>query len=369
MTSVVNVVAALQKEFPDATEAECNRFVKACQNSGNLKKSKSDDQLKVEAEKMLENYLDWRSSLGMDRPTEEDSKDGGDDAKMWEGAVRRTMEILASMKASKDASRKLEDEMKQQQQSEKTIEEKKKSGNTGLVNYDIDSHNSEEDKAEAGAATATNENDAIDKDSIITNTNEEITSSSISDNKVQEEDEQQLIVRQIVFCHQKDGTPIVDKKGIKILCVLPAMIDKKLVPAETYGIALSFYFEQMFDRNSEEKVTVLLDVRSGTGWPNTLAFYMINYVRQLAKILQSHLPERLERMIIYPVPRAALGVWAAMKWAFHTSVMDKIVLCPGPAETGSPLPKEYLKDYVDDAILDFTEEQRISRFDLASDAD
>lgn len=361
MTAVV--VLALQKDFPEATEAECRRFVRACQNSGNPKRPKSDDQVKVEAEKMLEDYLDWRSSLGMDHPItmnensssgeDNDDKnndgvdDGVDDAAMWDNAVRRTLGVLASIEAAKDESKKMEDEMKEQQSAKKD-----ENGGTGLVNYDIDfsdSSNSEQYNAEPA-----NNNDTTDKGSI-TDTGEEITSGGSE--KVEQ-------IRQVVFCHRKDGTAITDRKGTKILCVLPAMIDKKQVPAETYGIALSFYFDQMFDRKSEEKVTVLLDVRSGQGWPNVLAIYMINYVRKLAKILQSHLPDRLEQMIVYPVPRAALGVWAAMKWAFHTNVMDKIVLCPGPADTDSPLPKPYLKDYVDDTILDFTEEQRTGRFDL-----
>jgi hypothetical protein len=345
---------ALQQEFPEATQAECRRFVRACRNNGSPKRPKSDDQVKAEAEKMLEDYLDWRSSLGLDHHAASDhathgsDRDKRDDGVMWDHAVRRTVDVLASMKAAKDASKKLEDEMKQQ-----LAKKDENGGGKALVNYDIDfsdSHNSDEDKAEAATKVG---GDLTDKGSITDS--EEI--------KAEEKLQEAKQIRQIVFRHQKDGTPITDMKGNKILCVLPAMIDKKTVPAETYGIALSFYFDHMFDRDSEEKVTVLLDVRSGRGWPNVLAIYMINYVRQLAKMLQCHLPERLERMVVFPVPRAALGVWAAMKWAFHTDVMDKIVLFPGPAETGSPLPKQYLQDYVEDAILDFVEEQRIGRFE------
>ena len=51
----------LRKDFPEATEAECRRFVEACRDG-----KRDDDAVKDAAETMIEDYLDWRSLYGLD---------------------------------------------------------------------------------------------------------------------------------------------------------------------------------------------------------------------------------------------------------------------------------------------------------------
>jgi len=72
--------------------------------------------------------------------------------------------------------------------------------------------------------------------------------------------------------------------------------------------------------------------------------------------------ERLGKLIIFPIPRAALSVFYAIRWAFNSHVTDRIVLIPGPAERNSPLPKEYLREYIDSDALDLAEEARLGNF-------
>ncbi|KAL3911104.1 MAG: hypothetical protein SGILL_007414, partial [Bacillariaceae sp.] len=132
--------------------------------------------------------------------------------------------------------------------------------------------------------------------------------------------------------------------------------------AEFYGMTLLYFLDSVLPRDSTEKMTVLLDVRPGEGWPNPLAVFMVNFVRKLAKMLQGKFPGRLEKLIVYPVPKAALSVFHAMQWVFHAELSERIVLVPGSAERKSPLPKKHLQKYVSEEILDFTEQARIDAF-------
>jgi hypothetical protein len=170
-------------------------------------------------------------------------------------------------------------------------------------------------------------------------------------------------LQQIIFLHKtEEGKPIMDKKGQTILHVLPALINRKQAMAETYGLALCLYLDRKLDRSSEEKMTVLLDVRAGEGWPNPLAVFMVGWIRKVTKILQSHYPERLETLILFPVPWAAMGVWGGIKRVFKYGIMDKVALVSGAAASSSPLPKEKLEELVDGEVLDVTEQYRTDHF-------
>ena len=79
-----------------------------------------------------------------------------------------------------------------------------------------------------------------------------------------------------------------------------------------------------------------------------------------------HSLERLQRLIIFPIPKAALNLYHAIKWVFHANVIDKIVLIPGPAEKNSPLPIDYLREYMDISIVEFMEKKRIERYIITS---
>lgn len=79
---------------------------------------------------------------------------------------------------------------------------------------------------------------------------------------------------------------------------------------------------------------------------------MVNFVRKVAALLQIYYPERLESLIVYPVPSYAIFVWGAIKRVFRLDILEKIVLVPGPAVLHSPLPKESLMKYVEEEFLD-----------------
>jgi hypothetical protein len=208
----------LKQQFPEATDAECRRFVSACRDQRNESSNKDDNyfekKVQNDAEKLLKRYLDWRNMYRMDYNDTSKVDDDHDDAALWNYAVQKAFEIH-----------------KEQQQ------------NPRSNHYPID---------------------------------------------------QFLFVHKYkVHGHDGDGLAIMDRYGYKILHVLPALIDKDNVSAEMYGMVLIFYLDQLFDRHSEEKMTVVLDVRPGSGWPNSPAVFMVNYVRRITRMLQGHFPGTL----------------------------------------------------------------------------
>ena len=139
---VSDVVKALKLEFPEATEAECERFTRACLGGG---KEKDDDDVKQEAEHMLENYLDWRSCYGLDYNRKENAEErsqeeGEDDAADWRYAIEKAIEVNAQMQKAKELEQKLADnDKKAAKKSGSIISKKGENGaniNVGPVNYD-----------------------------------------------------------------------------------------------------------------------------------------------------------------------------------------------------------------------------------------
>ena len=272
------VEEALKIDYPAATEAECKRFLAACQD-----RKKTDDALKKEASDLLENYLNWRSHHGLNDEEKVLSlaESLSNDSEDWQYAVKKAV-------GKQENANKL---------------------------------------SQGGS------------------------------------EEPATSLPQFIYLHTfEDGTPIKDRKGHKLLHVLPAMIDRKAATAEMYGLAIAIYLDRKFDRASDEKMTLLLDVRAGAGWPNPNAFMMITFVRKITKTLQGQYPGRCGSLILFPVPRAAMSIWGAIKKVFHSDIMDTIALVPGPASRDSPIPKEVLERFIDGDVLDLTESKRVDKF-------
>lgn len=339
-----DIEVALKADFPEATEAEVKRFLRSCQNGNN----KGEDEVKLEAEKLLEDYLDWRSCFGLDYKKEESDVTSSDaDADDWKFAIEKSLEAYASMRRAKELEAKLAQEEVRKAEAEKVP-----------VNYDVEFSDSQKSECgdtkgneAASATTGSTSNDACDLD------NKDDTANEMS------EDEKKKKLSQIIFQHiGKDGSPITDKGGSKILYVLPALINRKVAQADFYALALSFYLDRKFDRSSEEKMTVVIDVRAGDGWPNPMAVMMVKFAHTVMRQLQQRYPERLESLVVFPLPWAAMGVWSAIKRVFRLDILDKITLVSGPAETTSPLPKEKIEGLIDPDILDAMEQLRIDYF-------
>lgn len=166
---------------------------------------------------------------------------------------------------------------------------------------------------------------------------------------------------QVIFYHRSDdGKTICDKNDRRILHVLPARINRRLAPAPIWANAFAFFLDRNFYRNSLEKVTILFDVRAGRGWANPAAITMVKFIRTVTRVLESNFPERVEKFVVFPVPRLAQGVFNTIKLLFHSSTANKIVLVSGPAAANAPVPKEAIQEHIDGHVLDLTEKARLS---------
>jgi hypothetical protein len=183
--------------------------------------------------------------------------------------------------------------------------------------------------------------------------------------KVEEDEDYSAVDRanldQVIFCHKsEDGKAICDTNGRRILHVLPARINRRLAPATIWANVFAFFLDRNFDRSSSEKITILFDVRAGEGWANPAAITMVKFIRTVTKVLEYNFPERVEKFIIFPVPRLAQGIFNTIKLLFHSSTANKIILVSGPAGNNAPLPKEAIEEHIAGEVLDLTETARLS---------
>ena len=203
-----------------------------------------------------------------------------------------------------------------------------------------------------------------------------------------------------------------DVNGVPILQVFAAKIDRTAGSAETWALAVALYLERLFDRSPssvtlqrmEEKnqqnnhqakasdgggdgtavndgtcpnnndgdktnkrkkkrpevgnVTLLVDLRGGQHWPNPKAIMMINLIRKIVHSISTYHPGRITSMIMYPLPRALLGVWNSVSGYFGPDVVESFHLIPGPSKPGSPVPKLELQQFIDGDVVDRTEQRR-----------
>lgn len=121
--------------------------------------------------------------------------------------------------------------------------------------------------------------------------------------------------------------------GCRVLVVFGAMYDAEAGSSEEYARALASLFDTTLDRESTEKFTVLIDARGGNGWPNPRPWSVVPWIRVLASTLSANFPERLHRMIIFPVHGIhASSLVPLMPWPQHLQAAS----CPSSVRASSP---------------------------------
>lgn len=150
-------------------------------------------------------------------------------------------------------------------------------------------------------------------------------------------------------------------KTKKYLQHLPARIDTKLAETSVYALALAIYLDHALDRNSTEKVTLVIDVRSGFGWANIKAIHLLPFIQSTVRLLCDLHPMRLEQCIIYPVPMVANVIWKAVKPFVGKENDEKVCIVSGPAGKNDNPPKK-LSQYMDVELISKLEQRRKSCF-------
>jgi len=171
-------------------------------------------------------------------------------------------------------------------------------------------------------------------------------------------------INQLVFFHKSeaDGKAIVDTNGSRVVHLLSGRINKEAASADVYANCVANYFDRHLSRNDTEKVTIMIDVRSGTGWPNTPAIKMVGFVRTVVRVFEFNFPELVRKFVVFPLPFIAKGIFQTIKMLLDATTASKIALATGSALADSPLPKKDLVDYIDESVLDQTEKARLSYF-------
>ena len=123
--------------------------------------------------------------------------------------------------------------------------------------------------------------------------------------------------------------------GCQVLYVMGAMYDSSAGSGEEYTLALTALFEDTVPRDSAEKFTVVVDVRGGDGWPNPRPWAVVPWVRAMANTLGPNYPERLNKLLVLPVPFMARAVWSAVSAFLDETTAAKVSLLSGSASVRS----------------------------------
>jgi hypothetical protein len=197
---------------------------------------------------------------------------------------------------------------------------------------------------------------------------------------------------------------VLCRNGARIVHVLPSQLDTTIAPATTYALALAMYLERKIDRNHTEKVTVVIDIRSGRGWPNPSSVSLVPFIKLVVGSLNSYFPERLSRCILFPLPMTATVIFNKAKgtmtdvlfcidlncsvWhgipgcqrnssvlvlnhssssAYYTiayldpDTATKIQVCSGAGSVSSAVPSK-VKNFIDETSIEKMEKRRIAFF-------
>ena len=166
----------------------------------------------------------------------------------------------------------------------------------------------------------------------------------------------------IVRNYRVGGQDMRDKSGKRILHVMPGQIDDKLAKPATYALALALYLDRILDRTTKDKVSVLIDVRSGTGWANIAAHRQLGFIKEVAKLLLTMFPERLHQCLLYPVPPAAKWIWNIVKACIDPKTAEKFQLFAGDIRADSPAPMDDLVQFMPLEYATRLEQERIASF-------
>ncbi|CAJ1936631.1 unnamed protein product [Cylindrotheca closterium] len=325
---MTDLVDLLKEDFADATDAEITRFALGYgKGGGRLERRKRAAAARLEA------YLDWRKKFELDK----EKSETGDlsDSKTWEYAVNKAWDVVISHQEAIELTKKLEAEakLKTDDQEEATDYDKQ---------MEEVMKEPPESKEEETEGNDDNDDDELPPTATIKRSN----------------------IDQVLFRHQLEGKSIRDKGGHTILHVLPSRIDRKVASAIIYANAFAFYLDMNLDRNSDEKITIFLDVRGGEGFPNPSPKTMLKFISTVSRVLEFNFPERLEKLIIFPVPMLARGVFQPIKLLMHGKTVNKIELISGSANRHAALPKAALEKFIDSKVLDKTEAVRLGCFKL-----
>uniref|UniRef100_A0A6U3WXK5 CRAL-TRIO domain-containing protein n=1 Tax=Ditylum brightwellii TaxID=49249 RepID=A0A6U3WXK5_9STRA len=147
------------------------------------------------------------------------------------------------------------------------------------------------------------------------------------------------------------NSTLIDLQNTKTIQVLPSKLNPSLVTPSTYAQTLSLYLQYTLDAHSMEQISVFVDLRSREGWYNPTPSSCLSLLKEVAKLLGTHHPERLKRCIVFPLPKASVYVWnTVVKYFLDGNTAKKFVILGGGGKE--------LGEYFSGEVLDALEDNR-----------
>jgi hypothetical protein len=150
---------------------------------------------------------------------------------------------------------------------------------------------------------------------------------------------QRTPVPQYVFAHNNNSTTTI------ILQVLPARIDLKLACAEIHALAAALYLDQFVEATAAT-VDVWVDVRGAPPWPNGAPMKLLHLIRTMAARLLALQPERLQRLVIFPLPGWAVAIYNMIRAFLPVVVTSRTVLVAGSDRHDVPPPSAKMEEHL-----------------------
>jgi hypothetical protein len=122
------------------------------------------------------------------------------------------------------------------------------------------------------------------------------------------------------------STPPRCKDGSRIFHLVPARLDLSLATAQVYALAAALYLDRRLSRHTTEKISLICDVRGGRGFANPTPWTLLPFIQATSSLLGKHFPERLRRMVLFPMPSSAVWVWAAAQKFLDTDTASKVIV-------------------------------------------
>jgi hypothetical protein len=155
---------------------------------------------------------------------------------------------------------------------------------------------------------------------------------------------------------------LCDREGNRILHLLPAQMDLNVASAETFQLCIAYYLERKLSRESMEMLTVALDVRGGRGWANPKPMKLVPFIKKVSSCMEKNFPERLSKLILFPMPRAAAVLWEMIKRFLDPKTASKIAVIPGSAVYTALPPVQKMDVHIERATIELMEANRVETF-------
>lgn len=148
----------------------------------------------------------------------------------------------------------------------------------------------------------------------------------------------------------------------RILHLLMAQMDPHIASDMTFALTIAFYLDRKLSRNSMEKMTIVLDVRAGHGWANPRPNQLIPFIRHINHIMERNFPERLSKLILFPMPSIATAIWKIIRAFLDPNTARKIAVISGSSSEKALPPYKVLEKHLDRKAIDRMEELRLNSF-------